>query len=148
MIVLINAFMPKTSMSWKSIWIYLKSEMFFFISSENLFQTRHVQSGTMCVYSTWSRDKIEYTYITPLSRVYVWNKFWIKIKLFHIWNWIISRHRSLGHESESPDKIRKAKGLLGGSFFNSFFAAKYFHRTRQNYFAWEREFKLEKNIGI
>ena len=80
MIVLINAFMPQTSKFyvWKSILIFLKSKMFL-SGLKIYFKTWHVQSGTMCVYSTWSRDKIEYTYMTPLSRLHVWNRFWDRI---------------------------------------------------------------------
>ena len=48
---------------WKSI-----------ILSENLFQTWILQSGAMCdVYSSLSRDKVEYTHIEALCEVHFWN---------------------------------------------------------------------------
>ena len=34
-----------------------------------------LQSGSMCVYSTLSHDKLKYTQIALLFRVHVWNKF-------------------------------------------------------------------------
>ena len=88
--------MPKTYISWKSIWIYLKSQIKFwnlkienliqmwksFIPSENLFQIWILQSGAMCVYSSLLRDKFEYTHLAPLRWVQVWNRFSDGINLF------------------------------------------------------------------
>ena len=45
-----------------------------FLPSENLFQTGTLGSGAMCMYSSLSHDKVEYTHIAPLRRVHVWNK--------------------------------------------------------------------------
>ena len=71
----------------------------FLIQSQNLFQTLSLRSSAMCVYSTLSYHKYEYTSMAPLHRVHGWNKFWdrfnsfqIKIKFsnyktgFEIWN--------------------------------------------------------------
>ena len=47
----------------------------YFILSENLFQIWIPWSGAMCVYSTLSHEKVEYTHNEPLLRVHVWNQF-------------------------------------------------------------------------
>ena len=67
----------------------------------------------MWVYSSLSRDKVEYTHIEPLCKVHVWNKFSDRIFLFRfksnfqISNIVLrfqinsnefSRYRSFGHE--------------------------------------------------
>ena len=69
-----NRLMPKTSLSWKSVWIYLRSQIEFWvlkfenliqiwkscILSENLFQNWTPQNGTMSLYSTLSHDLFEF----------------------------------------------------------------------------------------
>ena len=45
------------------------------ILPENLFQTWTLQNGSMCMYSTFSRDKIEYKHMAPLRRIHIWNNF-------------------------------------------------------------------------
>ena len=57
----------------------------YFILSENLFQIWIPWSGAMCVYSTLSHEKVEYTHNEPLLRVHVWNQFSNGIKKFQIW---------------------------------------------------------------
>ena len=88
--------MPKTSISWKSIWIYLKSQIQFqnlkiwFKSEKSLsclkiyFKQMDPRSGAMCMYSTLSHDKLEYTHMVLLLRVHVWNQFSSEIKKFQI----------------------------------------------------------------
>ena len=44
---------------------------FFYINSENLFKTWTLQSGSMCMYSSLSRDKVKYTHMAPLRGFYV-----------------------------------------------------------------------------
>jgi hypothetical protein len=39
----------------------------------------------MCMYSSLSRDKLEYTHIAPLHGVHVCNKFSDRLKPFQIW---------------------------------------------------------------
>ena len=39
------------------------------ILPENLFQTCILRRGAMCVYSSWSRDKVEYMHIEPLCKL-------------------------------------------------------------------------------
>jgi hypothetical protein len=56
----VDLVIPKTSMSSKSIWIYLKSQIEFWnlrILSEYLFQTWTFLSGAISVYSTFSHDR-------------------------------------------------------------------------------------------
>ena len=61
------------------IWIWEK-----FILSVIFFQTWTTQSRSMCLYSTLSCDKLEYTHMAPLLRIHVWNKFSYWIILFQI----------------------------------------------------------------
>ena len=49
-------------MSWKSIWIYLKSEMVL----SRLKTYFKLGMWYNVLYSTWSHDKIEYTYMTKV----------------------------------------------------------------------------------
>ena len=85
--------LPKTSISWKSIWIYLKSQIEFWnfiiwFKSEkkypvwNFISNVDLWSGSMCMYSTLSHDKLEHMHMAPLLRVHVWNKFSDGIKKF------------------------------------------------------------------
>ena len=46
-----------------------------FISSENLFQTWTLRNSAMYMYSSLSRDKLEYMHIATLLGVHVWNNF-------------------------------------------------------------------------
>ena len=82
----------KTSISWKSVWIYLKSQIEFWnlkiwfksekknILSENLFQTWASRSGSVCMYSTLSRDKLENTHMAPdWASDYIKCQNWYKI---------------------------------------------------------------------
>ena len=63
--------------NWVSIWKRI-------ILSENLFQTWILRSGDMCVYSSLSRDKVEYTHIEPLCEVHIWKKKSDRIIYFQI----------------------------------------------------------------
>ena len=87
--------MPKTSISWKFIWIYLKSQIKFWNLKVNLdlkffypfwrfISNMELWSGAMFVDSTFSRDDLENTNMAPFFRVLVWNKFLGRIKLFQI----------------------------------------------------------------
>ena len=55
--------MPNTFISWKYIWIYLNLKSIFEICKtqiyKNLFNSWTLQSGAMCVYSSWSHDKVQ-----------------------------------------------------------------------------------------
>ena len=86
--------MPKTIISWKSIWICLKSQIEFWnlkiqFQSEKvlsclktLFPTWILWSAAMCVYSSLSSDKVEYTHIEPLCQVHVLINFQTRIFFF------------------------------------------------------------------
>ena len=89
----LKGLMPKTSISWKYVWIYLKSQIQFkkmkfnlnlkkvcpvlkSISNMDLVESN---AAMMCTYSTIPHNKLEYTH-----RVHVWNEFSDRIKRFQI----------------------------------------------------------------
>ena len=59
-----------------SNWVLkFKNLISIIILSENSFQTWILRTGAMCVYSSLSHGKVEYTHIEPLCKVHIWNKF-------------------------------------------------------------------------
>ena len=87
--------MPKTSISWKPVWIYLKSQIefwnlkswyksWFFYPLWKFISNMEPWSGRMCVDSTLSHDELENTHMAPFFRVLIWNKFSDRIKFFQI----------------------------------------------------------------